>query len=169
MNKNLKDIYYDLLFLCNNVFEPYGWTCKNIIHNAEGKEYSASQLKINNFFIEFRSAKITPKKIGQFVTLWKRIEQGPILPYDVSDNFDFFIVSVRKENSLGYFVFPKFILHSKGILSFQNNGGKRAMRVYPPWDKVNSKQAKKTQTWQLKYFVDIFPETNIMKMNSIFS
>ncbi|MDR0329875.1 MAG: MepB family protein [Rickettsia sp.] len=29
------------------------------------------------------------------------------------------------------------------------------MRVYPPWDIVINKQAKKTQAWQLEYFLEI--------------
>ncbi|CDK30924.1 MepB family protein [Candidatus Babela massiliensis] len=168
MNKNLKNIYYDLFFVCT-LYERNGLACKNIVHNEESKEYSASKFTINDFWIEFRTAKITPKKVGQFVTFWKRIGDSTILPYDISDKFDFFIVSVRKGNYLGQFIFPKNILYQEGFLSVKGEGGKRAMRVYPPWDEANSKQAKKTQTWQLKYFVDIFPEANIMKMNSIFS
>jgi hypothetical protein len=34
------------------------------------------------------------------------------------------------------------------------------MRIYPPWDKADNSQAKKTQAWQLQYFIkfseDIF-------------
>lgn len=168
MSKILKNIYCDLFFLCNNVLEPKKYFCKDIVYDSEQYKYSASRLKINDFFIEFRAANITPKKIGQFVTLWKRSDQGPIVPYDISDHFDFFIVSVHKENQLGYFVFPKFILHKQGFLSVDDNGGKRAMRVYPPWDKVYSKQAKETQIWQLKYFVAITPEMNLAKMEDIF-
>jgi hypothetical protein len=33
--------------------------------------------------------------------------------------------------------------------------GQRAMRVYPPWDKLTSKQAQKTQAWQGEYFLEI--------------
>ncbi|MFQ6421766.1 MULTISPECIES: MepB family protein [unclassified Bacillus (in: firmicutes)] len=33
--------------------------------------------------------------------------------------------------------------------------GKRAIRVYPPWDKTTSRQAQKTQAWQLEYFLEI--------------
>jgi hypothetical protein len=34
-------------------------------------------------------------------------------------------------------------------------GGKRAIRVYPPWaDKLNA-QAQKTQQWQAPYFFEI--------------
>ena len=29
------------------------------------------------------------------------------------------------------------------------------MRVYPSWDNPDSKQALKTQKWQLPYFVDM--------------
>lgn len=29
------------------------------------------------------------------------------------------------------------------------------MRVYPSWDRPTSKQAMKTQEWQLPYFVDM--------------
>ncbi len=28
------------------------------------------------------------------------------------------------------------------------------IRVYPPWDITTSAQAKKTQTWQLAYFLE---------------
>ena len=41
------------------------------------------------------------------------------------------------------------------IVSTDLMEGKRAIRVYPPWDKVTSKQAQKTQEWQLDYFLDI--------------
>jgi len=27
--------------------------------------------------------------------------------------------------------------------------------VYPPWDITTNKQAKKTQAWQLEYFLDV--------------
>ena len=33
--------------------------------------------------------------------------------------------------------------------------GKRALRVYPPWDASTSRQAQRTQAWQLQYFVDM--------------
>jgi hypothetical protein len=105
--------------------------------------------------VRFRVAKITPTKIGQFVTLWKRSGNSPIQPYDLSDPLDFFVVSTRKGNCFGSFVFPKSVLHVQGVISKHGKGGKRAIRVYPPWDKTTSKQAEKTQAWQLKYFLEI--------------
>jgi hypothetical protein len=46
-------------------------------------------------------------------------------------------------------------LFSKGVFSGNNKDGKRAIRVYPPWDVTTSKQAQQTQQWQLKYFLEI--------------
>ena len=47
----------------------------------------------------FVVAKITPTKIGQFVTLWKRSGKLPIQPFDLS--IDFVVVSVRKGDLFG--------------------------------------------------------------------
>ena len=107
---------------------------------------------------KFRTAKTTPTKIGQFVTLWKRVEGGPIQPFDVADPFDLVVVSVRTLAHFGQFVFPKTVLYEQGIVSKDGNGGKRGIRVYPPWDKADNKQAKKTQQWQLLYFFEIYPD-----------
>ena len=82
------------------------------------------------------------------MTLWKRIKNGPIQPFDISDPIDFFIISTRKGNNFGQFVFPKAVLYEQGVISKNAEGGKRAIRVYPPWDKGLNNQALKTQKWQ---------------------
>jgi hypothetical protein len=56
---------------------------------------------------------------------------------------------------LGQFIFPKTVLANKGIISKNGISGKRGIRVYPPWDVPNNKQAEKTQRWQLNYFLTI--------------
>ncbi|PKB17498.1 MepB family protein [Flavobacterium sp. 5] len=124
------------------------------IIELESIEYGACTFVLNNSNIRFRTAKITPTKTGQFVTLWKRINKGPIQPFDNTDPIDLFIISVRKENHFGLFIFPKAILIDKEIVSDKKEG-KRAIRVYPPWDITTSKQAQKTQNWQLEYFLEI--------------
>lgn len=68
---------------------------------------------MNIFRIKFRVAKITPTKVGLFVTFWKRIGAGPILPYDLSDPFDFLIISVRNEKHLGKFICQSFYLSKR--------------------------------------------------------
>ena len=138
-------MYPDLLLLKS-------LTLKNLVKGEESEEYGACQFEINHKRILFRTGKITPTKMGLFVTLWKRIENGPILPYDVEDPFDLFLISVRTPEHFGQFVFPKTILYEKDILSKERKGGKRAMRVYPPWDITDNPQAKKTQKWQLLHF-----------------
>ncbi len=133
------------------------------IVESESSEYGACTFTLNNSNILFRTAKITPTKIGQFVTLWKRVAQGPIQPFESSDSIDFFIISVRKEEHFGLFIFPKSVLIRKEIVSDKKEG-KRAIRVYPPWDITNSKQAQKTQKWQLDYFLEI-PQNPVADLN----
>ena len=107
--------------------------------------------------IEYRSAKVTPKKIGQFVTLYKRVKDSPILPYDAEDGIDFVVVDVKTKNHSGQFVFPKDVLIENGIFSVKQQGGKRASRLYLPWDLPQSLQAKKSQKWQIHYFKENRP------------
>lgn len=85
----------------------------------------------------------------------ERNEEGIICPYDSSDKLDFIIITARNENNIGQFIFPTSILVEKGIISNQGKGGKRGIRVYPPWDVPTNKQAIKTQEWQTKYFLPI--------------
>jgi hypothetical protein len=46
-------------------------------------------------------------------------------------------------------------LNKQGNVQTSKKEGKRAIRVYPPWDQANNVQAKKTQKWQLDYFLEI--------------
>ncbi|WP_374173835.1 MepB family protein [Flavobacterium tructae] len=135
---------------------------------AESNEYDAYRFRLNQKNICYRKAKITPTKTGQFVTLWKRNTAGIIEPFDFTDAIDFVIVSVRKNELFGQFVFPKSVLLEKGIFTTSTKEGKRATRVYPPWDETTSKQAQKTQQWQLNYFYFITPETNLKPFKTLF-
>lgn len=137
------------------IYEPLGWKCEKVQEDVESKEYGACTFEMNGKAIVFRVGKITPTKVGQFVTFWKRQGKSPIMPYDVSDPFDLFVVSVRDKNHFGQFVFPKTVLYEKGIISKGGRGGKRAIRVYPVWDKADNPQAKRSQAWQLHYFFEI--------------
>ena len=80
---------------------------------------------------------------------------GPIIPYDFSDPFDSLTVSIEKSGHVGQFVFPKEVLRERGVISVNGQGGKRAIRVYPPWETVDSKQAKQSQLWQKKYYFSL--------------
>lgn len=137
------------------VYEPCGLQTSHFETEAESQDYLACRFELNGLKIICRNARITPKKTGQFVTFWKRDGNGPIQPFEQSDGFDFFVVNVKTEKDLGQFVFPKSILLKKGIISTDSKEGKRAFRVYPPWDLAQSKQAKRTQTWQKPYFLPV--------------
>lgn len=143
------------------IYQPMNFILTETQIESQSAEYAAMHFQSNNLHIRFRVAKITPTKIGQFVTLWKRSPSGPIAPFDDSDDIDLVVVCTRLNQHFGQFVFPKAALIKHGIFSVQNKGGKRAIRVYPPWDKTESRQAQKTQKWQLDYFLDMSSDENI--------
>ncbi len=157
----------DLLLVHTLVYGPLRLTITQLTKETESSAYNAFDFTLNEQRVKFRSAKITPTKIGQFVTLWKRIGKGPILPFDHNDPIDVFIISVRNAESLGQFVFPKTLLSEKKILAQAGKGGKRAMRVYPAWDKPTSRQALQTQAWQLPYFFAIQPHSDLLKAQAL--
>jgi hypothetical protein len=163
---NTDSVHPDLLATKNLVFDPNQFNCSQPKMETESAEYGAYTFELNGQAIIYRAAKTTPTKIGQFVTLWKRISKSPIQPFDSADSVDFIIISTRTPGHFGQFVFPKSVLCEQDIISVKEEGGKRAIRVYPPWDKTISKQAQKTQKWQLKYFLQIPEDKSIDTVRS---
>lgn len=143
------------------IFRQLGFSVQNIKIEDESAEYGAAEFTAANLRFKFRTSKVTPTKVGQFVTFWKRIGTGPIMPYDVNDAFDVLLISAMTNSHFGIFIFPKSVLQEKGIISCNSKEGKRAMRIYPSWDKADNQQAKKTQAWQLQYFFDVSKEERI--------
>lgn len=142
----------------NTAYDKFGFVVTEL-STEEGKEYGACTFRLNGKVIKFRVAKVTPKKNGQFVAIWRRNHQGVTQPFEAIDEIDFMVISTRKGKHFGQFIFPKAVLIHHGIITNDQKEGKRGMRVYPPWDKAENKQAAKTQSWQLKYFLNI-GETN---------
>lgn len=152
---NSTTIHNDLLVAKEQVYDKCGFECSLPQKEKESAEYTACSFTLNSQSVLFRTAKITPTKTGQFVTMWKRIGKGYIQPFDDADPIDFVIINTRKDDNLGQFILPKTVLCEHGIFSTSKKEGKRAIRVYPPWDLVTNKQAQKTQKWQLDYFLEI--------------
>ncbi|WP_317165248.1 MepB family protein [Flavobacterium difficile] len=75
--------------------------------------------------------------------MWKRNNKGITAPFDVSYNFDFIVITSKKDTNIGQFVFPKAVLLEKGIIGNKDSSGKRGIRVYPLWDIATSKQVVK--------------------------
>lgn len=132
----------------------------NLIEDEEAKEYFGYNFQTEKLNFKYRKAKITPKKVGQFVTLWKRNSQKETEPFNESDNFDFYIIVTEENENYGFFLFPKNELIKRQILTTNSKEGKRGFRVYPNWTKTENKQAEKTQNWQTRYFLDFTNENN---------
>jgi len=88
-------------FIKRHVFDECGFELTNFKKDKESEEYFACSFRVQDRFVQYRQGKITPTKIGQFVTIWKRNGPGnPIQPYDSADNVDLFVVTVRFKNNI---------------------------------------------------------------------
>jgi hypothetical protein len=148
LDAHLTKIIESVYFIC-------GFTMSNLKIKSEGVAYGACSFDLNGLKIEHRTSRVTPTKTGQFVTIWKRGRDGLTIPFDKADDIDIVIITSSRGDDLGQFIFPKTVLVEKGIFSQNGKGGKRGIRVYPPWDKTHSKQAASTQRWQQEYFIAI--------------
>lgn len=135
------------------MWERAGLSWAGIRAEPEGGDYAAHTLLLGGRSAVFRTAKTTPTKAGQFVTLWQRSAAGPIRPFDAADGVVLFVVQAGLGAGLGQFVFPLGVLARHGVVSLEGKGGKRAMRVYPPDVEPTSAQARRTQQWQCEYFL----------------
>lgn len=140
----------------------------DFIIEKESTDYQACRFNINAHKIICRTAKITPKKVGQFVTFWKREANGPIAPFHANDAFDFYMIQVFHGDKSGLFIIPKDVLIKRGIVSTDHKEGKRGFRVYTLWDTATSPLALRTQKWQGAYFIDLGNGEDVDRMNRQF-
>ncbi|WP_426099775.1 MepB family protein [Pseudomonas sp. PSPC3-3] len=154
------------------VYLPAGLKCsEDISPDVEAREYGGCRFMLGTRQVVFRVAKTTPTKIGQFVTLWKRpYATSVIAPLDSNDNIDFVVIHATGTEQSGQFVFDRATLLSHGVMSINGVGGKRALRVYPPWSRPIAKQALQTQRWQLQHFVTVDPsdQASLQHIKSLF-
>jgi len=126
------------------------------VPEAESVDYGACRAELDGKRLVLRVAKTTPTKTGQFVTIWKRPHpDAEIAPLDDADPVDVVIIAVANDDGAqhGFFIFPRKVLLERGVMSRAGQGGKRALRVYPPWCAPESAQALRTQRWQGAWFV----------------
>lgn len=154
------------------IYEPNSLSVQCIQEEKQNSEYGAGVFRLSSKTIRFRVAKITPKKIGQFVAAWDKDSNNKNRPFSFEKAPDFLVVVTFKNNlEFGQFVFPKEVLVVKNILRSPTTTGKMALRVYPIWDSPTSKQAITTQEWQLPYFSDMssLNQQSIDKLMSLYS
>ena len=92
--------------LQNSIFSKLNVVISHLKPDSECEDYLGYNFQINHLNFKFRKAKITPKKIGQFVTLWKRNpESKQTEPFSSEDVFDFYIIACECEGKFGFFLF----------------------------------------------------------------
>lgn len=160
MSKNqfsgLPEVFQNLFRIKTELYDVRGLEFSNFQRHKEGVAYGACSFLLNGKIVEYRVAKTTPKKVGQFVAIWQRNQAGVTVPFCYHDALDFLIITTKDKSNLGQFIFPKAVLAEKGIFSQNGKEGKRGIRVYPPWVVTTNKQAQKTQRWQTEYFMDVY-------------
>ena len=142
------------------------------VPEAESAEYGACRADLHGKRLVLRVAKTTPTKTGQFVTVWKRPHpDADIAPLDDADPVDAVIIAVADDVGdgarHGFFIFPRGVLIERGVMSRASAGGKRALRVYPPWCAPESIQAQRTQRWQAQWFVAAGDQHRLAKLLDI--
>lgn len=167
--KNSSKIFSEIELLNNSIFKVCKIELENVKTEKESQAYFAHNFELNKKKVKFRMAKITPTKTGQFVTIWKRNENGITEPPNIDDEFEFYVIATRQEERFGVFIFDKMVLGENRILTSKKGEGKRGIRVYPNWSVTENKQAQKTQNWQTKYFVEISSgnETDLNKIRKL--
>lgn len=159
----------------------------------EAKQYDGATFSLNDKKCVYRKGKVTADRPGAFLALWKRplfsSENNKPIPLTKED-IDYLFIHVEEhavlgqgnlqieKPKIGVFVFPTLLLIEKGIIASAKHKGKTGFRVFPPWSgnrgdvatKVFSESGKKTQIWQLPYFVEVNEDGSLdsSKLNQIF-
>ena len=147
----------------DSVFKPLDLKISDIFAETECKDYFGFNFIINQTKIKFRKSKLTPKKMGQFVSFWKRCCDGKTIPFDRNDDFDYYIISIEENDDSGFFIFPKVILEKENLISAPSKTGKRGFRIYADWHFPDQKQAVKTKLWQAQYFINFRDEETVIR------
>jgi hypothetical protein len=163
------NFFRDLRLAKELIYDKCDLIMSDLRQNEESSAYGACSFKLNGKYVQYRISNQTPLKSGQFVTIWKRNSEGVTLPYDVNDDVDFMIINVRNGENEGQFIFSKKTLVSNGLMSQNEIGGKRGVRVYAPWDITTNKQAIKSQMWQTKYFIPLNNSIQTKEIHNLFS
>ena len=88
------------------VYDISGFVCSRPSPEPESADYCAHSFSVNGSSVRFRTARTTPTKVGQFVTLWVRSMSGPIRPLDAGHDPDLVVISSGDTRQFRQFVFP---------------------------------------------------------------
>jgi len=113
----INSFHGDLKVAKELVYDKCGFNLTDLKLNSESVEYGACSFRLNGKTIQHRVSKITPTKTGQFVTIWKRNQEGITEPFDISDDIDYIVITSKSGDNFGQFIFPKSVLADKGMLN----------------------------------------------------
>ncbi len=175
-NKNYRD---ELEFLLIKEFVPSGYQITQKVTldpTPESAKYEGLNFHLNGRSIVYRKGKVTSDRPGAFLAVWQRPSEdsnnNKPIPL-TSDDLDYLFIQVESHSNIveglehstkyGMFIFPVSLLVEKGILASVKSKGKTGFRVFPPWSEdrggvgtqLFSESGKKTQHWQIPFFVDI--------------
>ncbi len=176
-NRNYCD---ELESLLTKEFVPAGYQITQKVELdsiPESSKYEALNFSLNDRNIVYRKGKVTSDRPGAFLAVWQRppsedLNSNKPIPLTSSD-LDYLFIHVESHSNIseglehrskyGMFIFPVSLLIEKGILASVKSKGKTGFRVFPPWSedrgvvgtKVFSEPGKKTQRWQIPFFLDI--------------
>lgn len=151
----MNDFWTAFAYINEQLYMPCRLTPHAICEEVQNAAYGAGRFCFGETSIRFRVAKATPTKLGQFVVIWEKNQQGKNQSFSEETAMDLLVVNTFTDsNRFGQFIFPKEVLKKHKILRTDTTKGKMAIRVYPSWDNPTSKQAIAMRIWQLNYFVE---------------
>ncbi|GAA2858909.1 MepB family protein [Paenarthrobacter ilicis] len=118
----------------------------------QNSDYESGIARLGEEHWRIRTARITPKKPGAFVALWKRDEDGSTRPFTAGEAEAGLLVFVEDQQRFGVFRFTAADLVALGYVSSGLHPGRRGFRVYPAWCTDLNAQALRTQRAQLPAF-----------------
>ena len=138
------------------IIKNYYGDVEEVAWESQNQEYFGCIAKLKDHTHRIRLAKITPKKIGQFVAVWEKDLRNTNQPFLYDNSPEYLSIFVFCDDKKGVFIFPKKVIEEKGIYSSITKEGKMGFRLYPDWDNPGSLEANKTKKWQIKYFKRFF-------------
>ncbi|QXE00932.1 MepB family protein [Terribacillus sp. DMT04] len=140
----------------------------NVYYETQNEEYEGATFFVRHSIFRSRRAKLTPNKKGYFVVFWEKNAHNQNQAFTYEESPKKIVITIIDGHLKGQFIFPKAILHKKGVLRDDHNKGKVAIRVYPDWEADLNKNATKTQQWQSTYFLDLTKQIDKEKFEDLY-
>lgn len=121
----------------------------------QNRDYESGTVALGTETWRLRTARVTPKKSGAFVAVWRRDESGETCPFDADEPVAGVLVFVQDGERFGVFRFSAAHLERLGVTRSAAHPGKRGFRVYPSWCESLAGQAARTQREQSEAFTEL--------------